>query len=132
MEARYQLRQSPLRAGLWPVHNLTDITVEARAGLLNRVTSTTHHIQHRLKQRDVSLRLWIAGPFLIRSPSAVIDSMPGRLMPAMLLPWKLHCSEVSGPLIPSERSAEAPSGAKGAEEACLEAPAIREDPASTT
>ena len=40
MEARYQLRQSPLRAGGWPVHNLTDLTVEGRAGPLNRVTST--------------------------------------------------------------------------------------------
>jgi hypothetical protein len=29
-----------LRTGGWPVHNLTDITVEAPAGPLNRVTST--------------------------------------------------------------------------------------------
>jgi hypothetical protein len=52
-------------------------------------------VQHRLKRRDLSLRLSIAGPFLMRSVhSAVIDSMPRRLMPAMLLPWKLHCSGV--------------------------------------
>jgi hypothetical protein len=40
MEARYQLRQSPLRAGGWPVHNLTDLTVEAPTGLTQWVTST--------------------------------------------------------------------------------------------
>ena len=37
MEARYQLRQSPMRAGLRPVHNLTDLTVEASTGLIIKV-----------------------------------------------------------------------------------------------
>ena len=34
MEARYQLRQSPLSVDQTPVHNLTDLTVEALGGLL--------------------------------------------------------------------------------------------------
>jgi hypothetical protein len=34
MEARYQLRQSPLSVDEKPVHNLTDPTVEALGGLL--------------------------------------------------------------------------------------------------
>ena len=34
MEARYQLRQSPVSVDEPPVHNLTDPTVEALGGLL--------------------------------------------------------------------------------------------------
>ena len=35
MEARYQLRQSPVSVDELPVHNLTDLTVEALDGLLS-------------------------------------------------------------------------------------------------
>jgi hypothetical protein len=37
MEARYQLRQSPLSVGGRPVHNLTDPTFEALGGLVERI-----------------------------------------------------------------------------------------------
>ena len=51
MEARYQLRQSPVSVDELPVHNLTDLTVEALDGLLKRLTRArrTGHPRGRLR-----------------------------------------------------------------------------------
>ena len=57
MEARYQLRQSPVSVDELPVHNLTDLTVEALDGLLKRLTRARRmgHPRGRLRLPSSSL-----------------------------------------------------------------------------
>jgi hypothetical protein len=56
MEARYQLRQSPLSVDEPPVHNLTDLTVEA-LGPANPMTHADLHSDAAAASSDCRRRL---------------------------------------------------------------------------